>query len=66
VMSRYATLVAYWVTDVGRLHQVIHVWAYNDAGHRAAQRARLYADPEWTEGYLPRALDYVQTQECVC
>jgi hypothetical protein len=63
VITRYARLVAYWVSEVGPLNQVVHVWAYRDAAHRAEQRARLYADPDWVEGYLPTAVDDVQHQE---
>ena len=63
VISRYAHLVAYWITEVGTLHQVIHVWRYQDAAHRATQRARLYADTDWVDGYLPRSLDDVITQQ---
>jgi NIPSNAP protein len=63
IITRYAELIAYWVAEVGALNQVVHVWAYRDAAHRAEQRARLYSDPDWTEGYLPTALDDVQHQE---
>jgi hypothetical protein len=63
VIGRYATLVAYWTSEVGQLNQVVHVWSYRDAAHRAEQRALLYADLEWVDGYLPTALDDVQHQE---
>jgi len=63
VISRYAQLIAYWIAEVGALNQVIHVWGYRDAAHRAEQRALLYADPDWLEGYLPAALDDVESQE---
>jgi NIPSNAP len=63
IVSRYADLVAYWITEVGTLHQVVHVWSYADAAQRAAQRTRLYADPDWVDGYLPRALDDVVSQQ---
>jgi NIPSNAP len=62
IISRYADLVAYWITEVGTLHQVVHVWSYADATQRAAQRARLYGDPDWVDGYLPQALDDVVSQ----
>ena len=63
VISRYAQLVGYWITEVGPLNQVVHMWAYPDAGARAELRAQLYADPEWVHGYLPAALIHVQSQE---
>lgn len=63
IISRYAQLVAYWISEVGALHQVIHVWGYRDAGDRAERRARLYVDPDWVDGYLPTALEDVISQE---
>jgi hypothetical protein len=63
VISRYARLVAYWVSEVGPLNEVVHVWAYESAAHRAAQRAKLYADPEWTGGYLPTGVEHVLGQQ---
>lgn len=40
-------LLGYWVTDVGPLNTLVHVWGYADAEDRAARRARLAADPAW-------------------
>lgn len=63
IITRYAELVGYWVTEVGALNQVVHLWAYRDAAHRAQQRSQLYADPDWVHTYLPTALDDVVHQE---
>jgi NIPSNAP len=63
VISRYAELVAYWITEVGTLHQVVHIWRYRDAADREKRRARLYGDTEWVEEYLPHALDDVISQQ---
>lgn len=63
IIARHAQLVAYWTSESGALNQVVHVWRYRDAAHRAEQRARLYADADWIDGYLPTALDDVQYQE---
>ena len=62
VISRYARLVGYWVVEVGELNQVVHIWSYDDAAHRATQRAKLYSDPAWTTGYLPGAVQHIVTQ----
>lgn len=63
VIGRYAELIGYWIAETGALNQVVHLWGYRDAAHRAEQRALLYADPDWVDGYLPTALDDVQRQE---
>lgn len=40
-------LVGFYVSDIGPLNQVVHLWAYRDIGDREARRARMAADPEW-------------------
>jgi len=40
-------LVGYFSTDIGTLHQIVHLWAYRDLADRAERRARLGADPAW-------------------
>jgi NIPSNAP len=62
VIRRYAQLVGYWTTEVGPLNEVVHLWAYRDAQHRAEQRAKLYADVDWAESYLPSGSALVMSQ----
>jgi hypothetical protein len=62
IITRYADLVGYWRSEVGELNQVLHLWRYESLDDRAARRAALYEDPEWTETFLPRAWPYVQRQ----
>jgi len=45
VIREYSTLVGWWSTEVGVLNQVVHLWAYEDAGHRQRARTALNADP---------------------
>lgn len=40
-------LVGFFVSEIGPLNQVVHLWAYKDIADREARRARLAADPEW-------------------
>lgn len=40
-------LVGYFSTDIGFLHQIVHMWAYRDLADRAERRARLAAEPTW-------------------
>jgi hypothetical protein len=39
--------VAFFVTDVGTLNQIVQIFAFEDAGDRHRRRETLYADPEW-------------------
>lgn len=42
-------MVGYFSTDIGPLHQIVHMWAYKDLQERSERRARLMADPRWKE-----------------
>lgn len=38
-----------FVSEFGSLNQVLHLWVYDDLADRMHRRARLEADPAWTE-----------------
>lgn len=40
-------LVGFWISDIGPLNQVVHIWQYDSLQDREERRARMYADPEW-------------------
>ncbi len=46
-MKHLGRLVGYFVSDIGPLNQIVHIWAYEDIADREARRARMAADPEW-------------------
>jgi uncharacterized protein YbaA (DUF1428 family) len=46
------------------LNSVVFCWGYDDYAHRAAQRAKLAADPRW-QAFTPRILPYLVHQESV-
>jgi len=48
--------------DIGPLNQVVHLWAYDDLNQRAARRAAMQADPEWS-AYLAEATPLLQHME---
>jgi hypothetical protein len=64
LISRYAKLVGCWTKESGVLNSVVFIWAYDDFGHRTAQRARLAEDAEWT-AFVPSMLPYLVHQESV-
>lgn len=36
-----------FVSEIGPLNQVIHIWGFRSLADREARRARLEQDPEW-------------------
>ena len=39
--------VGIFTTEVGNLHEVVFMWAYESLGDREIRRARMEADPDW-------------------
>ena len=64
IITRYAQLKGCWTKESGVLNSVVFLWAYEDFGHRAAQRVKLGADPEW-QAFVPKILPYLVHQESV-
>ncbi|MCK9919189.1 NIPSNAP family protein [Microbacteriaceae bacterium K1510] len=40
-------LLGFYVTEIGTLNQVVHLWAYDSLADREERREKLAADPEW-------------------
>jgi len=55
-------LAGYYVTEVGTLNMVIHMWGYEDLNQRDKCRAALQADPGW-QAYVARIRPLVVSQE---
>ena len=51
--GEYGKLEGYWMTEIGPLNQVMHLWSYTDLNERANLRAALNANSRWTSEYLP-------------
>lgn len=45
--DKYTRRVGLWVTDLGTLNEVVHLWVYRDLNDRASRRAQLGQDPTW-------------------
>ena len=39
--------LGYFVTEVGTLNQLVHLWGFSDMVDRARRRDKLNADPRW-------------------
>lgn len=51
-----------YVTEVGPLNQVVHLWGFDSFEDRLRRRERLAADPRWSD-YLRQAAGLVTQQE---
>ena len=49
----YGKLEGYWMTEIGPLNQVVHLWSYADLNERARLRAELGKNERWGKEYLP-------------
>ena len=45
--------VGYYVSEVGDLNQIIHMWRYESLEQRSDKRTALFADPAWL-GYVAK------------
>lgn len=63
IISKYATLVGYWYTEIGELNQVIHIWSYDDLNDREQKRGELYKDSLWLSEFIPSAMEMLEKQE---
>ena len=51
--DNYGKLEGYWVSDIGHLNQVMHLWSYSDLNERARLRVELSKNPRWNKDYIP-------------
>ena len=61
-MKHGLNLVAYFVSKVGTLNQVVHIWSYNDMMEFETLREQRDADPEWTR-YRQKIAGMIVAQE---
>jgi hypothetical protein len=57
-------LIGFFVSEIGPLNQVVHLWSYEDLNDRMARRSRMKADPRWVDFLrMNDELDAVRAQE---
>ena len=59
--EKHSKLGGMWHTEFGPLNQVVHIWPYNDLGHRTAVRDAMAKDAELSA--LPGGRDLIVSQE---
>ena len=55
-------LIGYFVTEIGTLSTVVHLWAYDSMEDRAQRRATQAKDPAW-QAYLAKMQPLVTAME---
>lgn len=61
-LTKYASLVGWWSTEIGPLNQVVHIWAYEGMGRREQARKRQSEDRALA-AFRPKAQALVLSQE---
>ncbi|MEM7407565.1 MAG: NIPSNAP family protein [Pseudomonadota bacterium] len=61
--NNYGHLEGYWVTEIGALNQVMHMWSFASLDERARLRAELATNQRWVNEYLPALLPNLVRQE---
>jgi hypothetical protein len=51
--DNYGKLEGYWMTEIGPLNQVMHLWSYDNYEERARLRGELAKVPRWNGEYIP-------------
>jgi hypothetical protein len=59
----YGKLEGYWLTEIGPLNQVMHLWSYADLNDRQEKRAALGHNERWTNEFLPKAGPLILRQD---
>jgi hypothetical protein len=55
-------MIGFFTTDIGPLHTIVHMWAYENMAERETKRAELAADPDWQK-YLSKCGEFIERQE---
>ena len=60
-LNRYLGL---YISEIGKLHTIVLMWAYDSLDDRERRRNAMYADPDW-QNFISEvwALEAIQAQE---
>ena len=55
-------MLGYFLTEIGPLNQIIHMWGYDTFEERVRRRAELMKEPDW-QAYLGKIRPLIVSQE---
>ena len=61
--DNYGKLEGYWLTELGPLNQVMHLWSYESLNERQRLRGDLGKNERWVNEYLPLILPHLVRQD---
>ena len=59
----YGKLEGYWMTEIGPLNQVMHLWSYRDLNERSRLRTELAKNASWNSEYVPLIRPHLVRQD---
>ncbi|MCP5156098.1 MAG: NIPSNAP family protein [Ectothiorhodospiraceae bacterium] len=59
----YGKLEGYWLSEIGPLNQVLHLWSFESLDERTRLRTALAANADWTGKYVPAIRPHLVRQE---
>lgn len=59
----YGKLEGYWMTEIGPLNKVVHLWSYQDLNERARLRGELAKNERWAMEYTPLIRPHLLRQD---
>jgi hypothetical protein len=59
----YGKLEGFWITEIGPLNQVMHLWSYESVSERQRLRGELAKNARWTAEYLPLTRPHLVRQD---
>lgn len=61
--DNFGKLEGYWMTEIGPLNKVVHLWSYKDLNERARLREELSKNERWVKEYLPLIRPHLLRQD---
>jgi hypothetical protein len=55
-------LIGYFITEIGPLNHVVHMWGYTDLEDRTRRRKTLADDPRW-QAFTPKLTENIEGLE---
>jgi len=60
--TEVSKLHGYWTAELGGLNQVVHIWEYENYGHRTEVRKSLASNQDWIDQYFGKILPMMSGQ----
>ncbi|XP_056008858.1 protein NipSnap homolog 3A-like [Ostrea edulis] len=61
--TNHSKLIGYWISEIGGISDVVHIWEYDSLKHRAQVRQALGNDPNWLSKYISKIMPMLGRQD---